>query len=343
MTRSRWLYILAAVLALACAFLLVLGIFGPGLYRLLTGSGATTPDFEATLQVLIAEATTSSVPVTPEATVSSGEPQGHIVFTCQDQSAEHICIMNSDGSGFRRLTPADGFRHWYSSLGPDGKSVVYSQYREDNVYEIYELSLENGVAIRLTDRLGVLKAPEISPDGMSIVFGRWTVASNQEQIWLMDRDGARPRRLFSGPGWDPTWSPDGTQILFASDMDGSIQLYRVNLDGTHVQRISDLPVIRGRSDWSPQGMITTYSGESWKREVYIMQVDGSNTHQVSPAGGNSQGPSFSPDGKWIAFTSYFDKYGDDLGCEIYIIRTDGSDLRRLTDNEYCDYQPRWGP
>jgi len=50
----------------------------------------------------------------------------------------------------------------------------------------------------------------------------------------------------------------------------------------------------------------------------------------------------SPDGKWVAFTAYFDKYGDDHGCEIYVIRTDGTDLRRLTNNDYCDYQPRWG-
>jgi len=114
-----------------------------------------------------------------------------------------------------------------------------------------------------------------------------------------------------------------------------VQLHRVDADGTNLQRISDLPALRGRSDWSPQGMITTYSGESWKREVYIMEADGSSTRQVSPGGGNSQGPGFSPDGGWIAFTAYFDRFNDIHGCEIYIIRTDGTDLRRLTNNEYC--------
>jgi Tol biopolymer transport system component len=149
--------------------------------------------------------------------------------------------------------------------------------------------------------------------------------------------------LFSGTGWDPTWSPDGKQVLFASDMGGSVQLYRVDLDGNNLDPISDLPAIRGRSDWSAQGLITTYSGESWKREIYVMQADGSQTQQVSPPGGNSQGPSFSPDGQWIAFTAYFDHFDDIHGCEIYIMRRDGTDLRRLTNNEYCDYQPRWGP
>jgi Tol biopolymer transport system component len=74
-----------------------------------------------------------------------------------------------------------------------------------------------------------------------------------------------------------------------------------------------------------------------------MNADGTNARVLSPAGGNSQGPSFSPDGQWVAFTAYFDHFGDDHGCEIYIIRVDGTDLRRLTDNDYCDYQPRWGP
>ena len=346
MIGSKRLHVLAAGLVLACGCLVVLIIVGPRLYRLLlTGSSATVPDFDSTLQALITPGTASNTPasMTPEVAGSSTDPSGKIVFTCQDQSAEHICIVNADGSDFRQLTPPDGFRRFYPSPAPDGKSVVFSQYREDNVYEIYELPLADGAPIRLTDRLGVLNAPEISQDGKMVVFMRWTVVSDQNQIWLMDRDGGNPRRLFSGTGWDPTWSPDGSQILFASDIDGAPQLYAVNLDGAGLRRISDLPAIRGRSDWSSHGMIATYSGAPWKREVYIMEADGSNPRQVSPAGGNSQGPSFSPDGQWIAFTSYIDKYGDDLGCEIYIIRTDGTDLRRLTNNDYCDYQPRWGP
>jgi Tol biopolymer transport system component len=118
----------------------------------------------------------------------------------------------------------------------------------------------------------------------------------------------------------------------------------MNANGGDKYRVSSLPSIRGRSDWSPDGQyIVTYSGEPWHREVYIMNADGSGARQLTPEGGNSQGPSFSPDGKWVVFTAYFDHYGDDHGCEIYVIRTDGTDLRRLTNNDYCDYQPRWGP
>jgi tricorn protease-like protein len=270
---------------------------------------------------------------------------GHIVFTCQlfkVQSMDQICIMNADGSGMRRLTTENNKRHYYASLAPDGGSVVYSSYLEDNFYEIYRLRLSDGSVDRLTDKLGVLTGPEISPDGTSVIFSRGDPTTGRQRVAIMDRDGKDARNIVSG--WDPTWSQDGTQILFASDLEGGVQLFIANRNGKEPRRVTSLPSLRGRSDWSPDGQwIVTYAGPSWHREVYILSVDGSNLRQLTPTGGNSQGPSFSPDGKWVAFTAYFDQYGKDHGCEIYVIRTDGTDLRRLTNNDYCDYQPRWGP
>jgi TolB protein len=221
---------------------------------------------------------------------------------------------------------------------------VYSSFREANVYEIYSLSLNDGSANRLTDRLGVLTAPEISPDGASVTFTRGNPDTGNMQIMVMDRNGENAGNIPQISGWDPTWSPDGRQILFASTAEGTTQLFIVNRGGGGLRQVSNLPAIRGRSDWSPDGgSIVTYSGPAWNREVFILNADGSNARQLTPTGGNSQGPSFSPDGRWVAFTAYFDNYRDDHGCEIYIIRTDGTDLRRLTNNDYCDYQPRWGP
>lgn len=252
--------------------------------------------------------------------------------------------MNADGSGFKRLTTEDSIRHFYPSLAPNGKNVLYSAFSEQNNFEVFDLALSDGSVDRLTTSFGVDNAPEVSPDGQSITFTHITPAKGQYQIMVMDRNGSNAGNVTQVFGWDPTWSPDGKQILFASDRSGLTQLYTVKLDGTGLHRITNLPAIRGRSDWSPDGRyIITYSGEPWKRELYIMNADGSNVRQLTPSGGNSQGPSFSPDSKWVAFTAYFDHYNEDNGCEIYIIRIDGTDLRRLTNNDYCDYQPRWGP
>ena len=289
----------------------------------------------------------SPLPLAPSTVSPYTEPTGKIAMTCQlskDISHEQICIVNADGSGYRRLTADDNIRHFYPSISPDGQSVVYSAYNEQTKhYEIYELNISANETKELTFGFGDLNAPEISPDGSAIAFTRFYNDPEKPNTWLMNRDGTNLRPVSEIRAWDPTWSPDGSQILFASvDANNLSQLFIINVDGTGLRQISNLPALRGRSDWSPLGLIVTYSGKPWERELFAMNPDGSNQHQISPSGGNSQGPSFSPDGEWVAFTSYFDRY-EVNGCEIYIMRADGTDLRRLTNNDYCDYQPRWGP
>jgi tol-pal system beta propeller repeat protein TolB len=313
-------------------------------------TSSQTTQSVATLALDASTLTPSPIPSAKTSVPSpstSDQPQGQIVYNCQlfkTQATEQICIINADGTGFKRLTTADGVRHYYPSLAPDGRSVLYSAFQAENNFEIYKMDITGGAVTRMTDSFGVDNAPEFSPDGLQIVFVHGSPIKNTSQIVLMDRNGDHAENIPQIFGWDPTWSPDGKQILFASDRDGSVQLYTVRTDGKQLHRVTNLPAIRGRSDWSPDGQyIVTYSGEPWKRELFIMNADGSNVRQLTPLGGNSQGPSFSPDGKWVIFTAYFDRYGDDHGCELYIIRVDGTDLRRLTNNEYCDYQPRWGP
>ncbi|MBT3337459.1 MAG: hypothetical protein HN855_00550 [Anaerolineae bacterium] len=309
------------------------------------------PDpFELSTQIaLTGEATPRPQPTLAPANTATASPTsdpstpvGKIVYVCQMfkvQVGDQICIMNADGTGQRRLSTEDYTRHFYPSMAPDGESVVYAQFGGENIYNIYEMTLA-GQAKQLTDGLGVLTAPEISPDGSQIAFTYWTPTIDHA-IWIMNRDGSNPHEVTPS-GWDPTWSPDGGEILFASDHNGTIQMYTVAMDSGSLRQVNVMDRLRGRTDWSPLGEIVTYSGTSWHRELFLMNADGSNIHQITPTGGNSQGPSFSPDGNWVTYTGYFDHYGEDHGCEIYIMRTDGSDLRRLTDNDYCDWQPRWG-
>ena len=290
----------------------------------------------------------TATPLTPQLTSSDvNPPTGKIVFTCQifkTQAQDQICIINADGSGFRRLTANDNQRHYYPSPSPDGKSIVYAAATEKNFFDIFEMELVSGKVTQLTNKYGDLNAPEISPDGKRIIFKRWNPNLKMDVMYTMDRDGKNIGRFSRIGGWDPTWSPDGQSVLFASNVDGDVQLYSSFLDDSKLHRVSNLPGIRGRSDWSPDGQsILTDSGAPWNHEVYIMNVDGSGARVLSPQGGNAQGASFSPDGRWIVFTAYYDHPNEENGCELYILRADGTDLRRLTDNDYCDYQPRWGP
>lgn len=374
MNNNRTILI-AAGLLLFCGFLVFIVVLVTGLGRLTSSAPEPTIDLFATLSATTPQAGFSPAPAIPTSTspfdfseppvqtgttapqetdatdvppVSQGDgPTGHIVFTCQIykyQSSDQICIMNADGSGYRRLTTENNIRHFYPSLSSNGRRVLYSAFRQENVYEIYSYELADDSVDRLTNRSGVLTSPEYSPDGQRITYTRWTPNSEKYQIMIMERNGNDQSNIPGIEGWDPTWSPDGKHILFASNRNGPVQLFAIRDDGKNLKQISSLPAMRGRSDWSPDGQhIVTYSGEAWHRELYIMDSDGSNARQLTPTGGNSQGPSFSPDGQWVAFTAYFDNYEDIHGCEIYIIRIDGTDLRRLTNNDYCDYQPRWGP
>ena len=131
--------------------------------------------------------------------------------------------------------------------------------------------------------------------------------------------------------------------MFASQVEGVPQLFIIDADGTDARQVTHLAGIRGRNDWSPDGVtLSTYIGSAWDRDIYLFDTNGENLRQLTDGLGNLA-PSFSPDGRWITFMSYRDHPHAVLGCEIYIMRVDGSAVRRLTDNEICDWQPRWGP
>ena len=269
------------------------------------------------------------------------EPTGKIVYTCQVQGDE-ICAINADGSGWQRLTNLPSASN-YASLAPDGQAVVFVGRQTGNA-EIYELNLITGAIRQLTQFKTEVGSPEISPDNKLIAF-TYRPSNGIAQLWMMNRDGSDPHEFYSSrtqESHDPTWSPDGAQILFAMGKGENNKLYVLGFDGRDPQVVNDTIDTRGRSDWSLLSLISLDMGDPLQHNVYTMDVDGNNLKRLSN-GNNSQGASFSPDGQWIVFTAYANLANRDLNsCEIYIMRVDGTDTRRLTENNYCDYQPRWG-
>ena len=267
------------------------------------------------------------------------EPTGKIVFTCQVKG-EEVCIVNPDGSDRRQLTDSP-LASFNASLSPDGKKVVFVTI-DGNNSEIYELDVASGKTKQLTGLKKYLGSPEISPDNKYIIFHYRS--GNNTAIWIMDRDGSDPHEFYNESGkdaHDPTWSPDGSQILFALGKGENNKFYIMDFDGGEPKLVNDKIDSRGRSDWS-NNLISFDQGDPFLHDVFLMNADGSDLHQVSQ-GNNSQGASLSPDGMWIAFTAYTaDSKQNPATCEIFIMRADGSDKRQLTDNNYCDYQPRWG-
>jgi Tol biopolymer transport system component len=283
----------------------------------------------------------TATPTVVEINTNVGKPTGKIVYTCQTKGDE-ICIINADGTGWRQLTDYAS-ASFYGSLSPDGQFVLFVG-KETGDTEIYEIDLSSGKIKQLT-HLGVeVGSPEISPDNKFIAF-TYRAKNKAAQVWLMNRDGSDPHELYkssSQEAHDPTWSPDGTKILFAMGRGENNKLYIMGFDGRDPQLVNNSIDTRGRSDWSIGNLIAFDMGGPFQHDVYVMNTNGDNLAKFSN-GNNSQGASFSPDGKWIAFTAYTDVINkDQASCEIYIMRVDGTDRLRLTDNHYCDYQPRWG-
>lgn len=326
-------YGLPALIA-AAALMVIIGFFvlRPPNDPPATETAATPP--ETALPVIT---DTAAEPV-----ILQDEPAGKIVYTCSIDGDE-ICLINADGSNWRQLTSSN-LGSFNASLSVDGKSLVYVS-GDENKTEIYAMELASGKTERLTKLGKALGAPEISPDGRTIIF-HYRSGNSNDQLWIMNRDGSDPQEFYGKSGIDahnPTWSPDGTRILFAMGKNDSNKLYIMDFNGRDPKLANDTIDTRGRSDWSVNDLISFDQGGFFMHDVYLMNTDGSGLRQVSEAGMNSQGASFSPDGKWVAFTAYTNVADKDQdSCEIFIVRVDGTELRQLTDNEYCDYQPRWG-
>jgi len=278
---------------------------------------------------------TESLPSTlipsPIASFGDGSPPiGKIAFACYIKQIDQICLMNADGSERNQLTDFQATA-FYPSVSPDGNTVYFSS-RQNGGYEIYSISADGDDLQRLTNDIGTLYAPELSPDGEWIVF-----TNHGNGLWLMKPNGNNPHPISDRDDIDPTWSPDGLMIIFASSRAGARQLFIMNADGSNIRQVTDLNNMGGRSTWSPDGTkLAFYRGPAGDHDIYIINIDGTGLVQLTN-GGDNLGPSWSPDGNWIAFTSFRD--GNN---EIYIMYPDGTRLTRLTNTSVSDWQPRWG-
>ena len=152
----------------------------------------------------------------------------------------------------------------------------------------------------------------------------------------------RPTITLSGP----VLSPDGSKILFDSNVTGNHELYLINTDGGNLKRITNDPHYDGMAPWSPDGTRIIYSSGvdfnsdvSGTRDICIINSDGSDKIILTtPGSGNNHYGAMSPDGAKIVFNSDRDGHR-----EIYVMNANGTDQRRLTNtNSPSDY-PSWSP
>jgi TolB protein len=292
-----------------------------------------TPSQTPTATIIPPTWTASPVPV-----VIPKGPGGRIVFTCTIEKYNQLCLMNADGSGWKRLTDRNA-NDYYPAFAPDGVRIVYVS-NKTGLFEIYLRYLALDEEQQLSDGIGSISAPDISPDGKSVVFAA-KFAGGDSSIWTINIDGSQSHPLTDSQ-WseiDPSWSPDGKQIAFAAARGGYVELFTMDPTGNDIRQVTNgVQGIGGRSSWSPDGRwLAFYAGPRGDRDIYLVEVASGTVLRLT-YGGNNTAPCFSPDGSWIVFSSSRD--GDH---EIYVMRVDGSQVTQLTDNDYDDWQPSWGP
>ena len=223
-----------------------------------------------------------------------------------------VYTMNSDGSDVKQLTNLgpDSGSAW-ESWSPDGKQIVFNEYRPPDFLGQLWLMNADGSNQRLLFAEGDLdeERPSFTPDGASVVFSRCQLDGETCTLYQIKTDGSGLTPVtkfdFGIQDLSAVYSPVAGKLAFTS-------------------------VARG-------GIICA---------IYLTIAQGSKPHEITPPRLSARQPDWAPDGTKVAFSTHC---GNPENEEIWVVDANGSGLRRLTKNgnDYFsgphDYHPSWSP
>jgi Tol biopolymer transport system component len=180
----------------------------------------------------------------------------------------------------------------------------------------------------------------------SIVYlSNWAPHFRTAEIYTLTRSGGRPHDLTNNEldDLDPSWSPDGHTIVFASLRGGDFDLYLMSAGGGSVRRLLALPGDQRQPVWSPDGDTIAFvsrgadrNEKGWQpNQLFLVNVDGSGLRQLTHLENGAADPAWSPDGRTLAASD----------GSIFTINADGSGFHELPPSVETDgdAHPSWSP
>jgi serine/threonine protein kinase len=307
---------------------------------------------------------------TPEATTAAAVPPighgGKVAFSSNRQADGYfqIWLMDVDldanvkpiASNFQQLTTTPGDKT-QPNWSPDGTkllftapSTLYAKNGTPYALDIWEMDVTqpDTPAIDLTNRAGNDQDPVWSPSGKKIAFTSYARDDGMPQIYLMNADGSTQERVsVQFAEHSPTWTPNDTLLLYVMDFNGhkvlsmrdiwsaykNTKKFDMSSDAGRLGLVTDPKV-------SIDGQLIAYTRTiGTKSNIYTTDYvnRGSSITQLTDSDKDSE-PYWSPDGKWVLFTSTRDD-----NSEIYLIGSDGTSLTNLTNHPAEDKDPAWEP
>lgn len=211
---------------------------------------------------------------------------------------------------------------------------------------IWRMSPSGDNVRKISDRPdGSFSCPRATRDGRLLTFEAYSRNSDSEIYWSRI-DGTDVQRVTrdGGDDFSPDWAPGGRRLVF-SRLFGGADLFVVRRNGEGLRQVTNDGRYDTAASWSPGGGRLAYHSARVRRrerpDIFIVNLKSGNrrrlTHSI-PRGAASVSPEWSPNGRRIVFAR-----SNDGDSEIMVMRRDGSNKRKLTDNAVLDMQPSWSP
>src|SRR5262249_40605077 len=246
-----------------------------------------------------------------------------------------------DGSNQQQLT------HYRSvstmpAISPDGKTVAFTTYALGNP-KIMLYSTESAKRLPFSNPVSsAVETPEVTPDAQKLLVA--TSSEGWVQICLSDASGGNMRRLSRVRAIEvsPKVNPKNpSDVIFISGRGGSEQLWRMNIDGGDLERLTNGEGYVANPSWSPDGQFIAFAWtkgfEPGNFNIFVMDAAKHDQMiQLTHGVGRNENPWWAPDGLHLVFSS---KRGN--STQIYTTLADGSSEVRQLTTQGNNIQPVW--